>query len=172
MHCKWSPLQGISHLLDKIFYPLRLCWLIFIIDFLFSSLWNNLNSLYFYRYIGQTNRPGGWLPDAWRELRNTGYSRFSCHKTWIYVFSVELQSSQLLPPRPNPLWMAAVVVWCAFAGECWGVQELEHSSRFSWKKHQQWWLKPSLNSRVIRSTLILICNKIFPCFFSSKNQKY
>lgn len=124
MHCKWSPLQGISHLLDKIFYPLRLCWLIFIIYFFFSSLWNNLNSLYFYRYIGQTSRPGGRLPDAWRELRNTGYSRFSCHKSWICVFSVELQSSPLLPPRPNPLWMAAVVVRCAFAGECWGVQEL------------------------------------------------
>lgn len=133
--CCEIPCKDITFVWQDLSFSVRLCWLILIIYFLFSSLWNCLNSLYFYRYTGQTNRPADQLPDAGRVLRNIGYSRFSCHKSWIWVFSVEPHTEIVTPPpRPSLLWMAAVIVWCAFF---WGVQELGHFSRLHWKKHQR-----------------------------------
>lgn len=81
---------------------IRLCWLIFIICFLFNSLWDNFNFLYFYRLNGQTNRPTDGLLNAWIELTNIGCSSCSCCKSWIWVFSVDSLIAAVVTPQAKP----------------------------------------------------------------------
>lgn len=78
---------------------IRPCWLIITIRFLFNSLWDNFNSLYFYRLSSETNRPTDWLPNAWIELTNIACSSFSCCKSWIWVFYAESPLAAVVTPQ-------------------------------------------------------------------------
>ena len=136
---------------------IRLCWLIFFICFVFNSLWDNFNSLYFYRLNGWTNRPTDWLPAAWIELTHIDCSSFSCCKSWIWAFSVEspiaaVVTSQTKPPLDGSSTSCrcrSLTRSCLGSAGCLGAGWMLRSLMGAWEPDGclgAWWMLGSLRS--------------------------